>query len=383
MRDRTTAGLPYPRSAALIAFAAYTAVTDIMLPPVGSPVLRRAELQPGAVRDGRLRRCGQQRSRPVGASASWLYRPAPEARSSPRRPASPAPVPFVTPSGAIGDWASVLHYGTPVAGSRAGGDAIRRGGCRCGVRERGGPHGRRTSRCRTRPCSRSTRSSRSSSRSSTSSTGEASGTRRSPASPTASPGGGLAAASLAGRGVEFDAALARAALASAHALPSGTWLSVNVSPALAEQADKLAECLAEAPCPLVIEIGNTAETESLLDGPLGRLPGIMIAIDDAGAGYESLARIEKLRPSFMKLHRAQRQRHRAGRARAGFRPVAGHVRRGPRLQVIAEGVETEGERDALRDAGVHLGQGYFVGRPVPVDRTHDSANNARSATMLS
>ena len=37
-------------------------------------------------------------------------------------------------------------------------------------------------------------------------------------------------------------------------------------------------------------------------------------------------------------------------------------------EVIAEGVETEAERDALRDAGVHLGQGYFVGRPVPVDR---------------
>ena len=37
-------------------------------------------------------------------------------------------------------------------------------------------------------------------------------------------------------------------------------------------------------------------------------------------------------------------------------------------KVIAEGVETEAERDALRGAGVHLGQGYFVGRPVPIDR---------------
>jgi EAL domain-containing protein (putative c-di-GMP-specific phosphodiesterase class I) len=41
-------------------------------------------------------------------------------------------------------------------------------------------------------------------------------------------------------------------------------------------------------------------------------------------------------------------------------------------RVIAEGIETEAERDALRDAGVDLGQGYFLGRPVPVDRTSEA-----------
>ena len=38
-------------------------------------------------------------------------------------------------------------------------------------------------------------------------------------------------------------------------------------------------------------------------------------------------------------------------------------------RVIAEGVETDAEREALHDAGVHLAQGYLLGRPVPVDRT--------------
>ena len=33
------------------------------------------------------------------------------------------------------------------------------------------------------------------------------------------------------------------------------------------------------------------------------------------------------------------------------------------IQVIAEGVETTGERDALRDAGIHLMQGYLFARP--------------------
>lgn len=34
--------------------------------------------------------------------------------------------------------------------------------------------------------------------------------------------------------------------------------------------------------------------------------------------------------------------------------------------LIAEGVETVGERDTLLDLGVHVGQGYFFGRPAPV-----------------
>ena len=33
------------------------------------------------------------------------------------------------------------------------------------------------------------------------------------------------------------------------------------------------------------------------------------------------------------------------------------------IQVIAEGVETVGERDALRDAGIYLMQGYLFARP--------------------
>ena len=44
---------------------------------------------------------------------------------------------------------------------------------------------------------------------------------------------------------------------------------MNVSPGLANQAGKLAEILAEAPCPLVIDVGDASETVNLVDGPLG------------------------------------------------------------------------------------------------------------------
>ena len=35
------------------------------------------------------------------------------------------------------------------------------------------------------------------------------------------------------------------------------------------------------------------------------------------------------------------------------------------LDVIAEGIETAAQLDALRDLGVELGQGFLLGRPAP------------------
>jgi EAL domain-containing protein (putative c-di-GMP-specific phosphodiesterase class I) len=188
----------------------------------------------------------------------------------------------------------------------------------------------------------------------------------------------LAAANTAGIGVELDAALALAALGSAISLPAGTWLSVNVSTGLANQAGKLAEILGAAPCPLVIDIGDASATVDIVNGPLAQLPGVMIAIDDAGAGYESLARIQRLRPSFMKLHRGAVSGIENDAARQMFvRSLIDFADRHG-CKIIAEGVETEVERDALRDAGVHLAQGYFVGRPVPIDRMPGSVGAPES-----
>ena len=92
---------------------------------------------------------------------------------------------------------------------------------------------------------------------------------------------------------------------------------------------------------------------------------IRVSVDDAGAVFASFRHILELRPDFVKLdiglvrdidHDDVRQA-----LVAGIVYFAGKSG----CQLIAEGIETPGERDQLRALGVELGQGYLLGRPAP------------------
>lgn len=369
VRDRTTARAAFILAPCLlIAFAAYNVVVDIereqwghlFFAALNSCLALYAMVAFVGIRNGLVDLWMQLRA--------WLYRPVPAAKPAVATGRKAATT-LLSTSGAIGDWASVLHYG------RSSDVVTRALDARVEVPVESGFRRRPVPDWRSRP------------RAADSGVFEeytfftvfqpivdlASGVAVGYEALTRfadgqSPQAGLAAANTAGIGVELDAALARAALASAHALPHGTWLSINVSSGLAAQAEKLVEILTQAPCALVIEIGDASDTANLVDGVLRKLPDVMIAIDDAGAGYESLSRIERLHPSFLKLHRDAVSGLENDGARQMFVKSLVSFANEHGCKVIAEGVETAAERDALRAAGVHLGQGYFVGRPVPIDR---------------
>jgi EAL domain-containing protein (putative c-di-GMP-specific phosphodiesterase class I)/DNA-binding response OmpR family regulator len=165
---------------------------------------------------------------------------------------------------------------------------------------------------------------------------------------------------------EFELAAIGEAMGEAKRLPPSTFLSLNVSPAVALAAgDRLRKQLNGTGREIVLEltehvpIDDYAPLRAAIEG-LGR---VQVAVDDAGAGYASLRHILELRPAFAKLDISlvrgiDRDELRQAMA-AGIQYYA--LRTGCRL--VAEGVETVEEANTLRALGVDLAQGYLFGRP--------------------
>jgi EAL domain-containing protein (putative c-di-GMP-specific phosphodiesterase class I)/DNA-binding NarL/FixJ family response regulator len=172
-----------------------------------------------------------------------------------------------------------------------------------------------------------------------------------------------------GRGVELEVAAIRAAGRLRSALPGGAYLSVNASPdtVIADLGQEALAALADDG--LVVEVTEHAPVDDYdrLRAALAPLAaqGVRLAVDDVGAGFASLRHIVKLGPDIIKLDVALT----AGiDTDVALQAVAGAMisfaaRTG--VEIIAEGVETIGELNALIALGVDRGQGFLLGRPEP------------------
>jgi len=96
-----------------------------------------------------------------------------------------------------------------------------------------------------------------------------------------------------------------------------------------------------------------------------RSMGVSLVIDDFGTGLISLTRLGELHPAMIKLDPVfvQRLPHDAD-ARALVAGIVG-LARSLAIDVVAEGVETAEQRDALGALGCHLQQGFLFARPQP------------------
>lgn len=93
--------------------------------------------------------------------------------------------------------------------------------------------------------------------------------------------------------------------------------------------------------------------------------GISLAMDDFGTGYSSLAYLRRLPIQKLKLDRSfVEDLPEDDNAAAITRAVVG-LGQALNLTVLAEGVETSGQRKFLSEAGVKYGQGYLWARPTP------------------
>jgi len=157
----------------------------------------------------------------------------------------------------------------------------------------------------------------------------------------------------------------------------GLRISVNVSVkeiTHADYLDGIFGSVAQAgikPASVALELTEslTMEAGEAIREVLWKLKkkGFRLYLDDFGTGYSSLGSLHSLPVDTVKIDRQFIQRLEEGNE--GLEVVRAIYGLGENLGmgVIAEGVETEAQRDALRELGMNHAQGYLFARPLPVE----------------
>ena len=175
-------------------------------------------------------------------------------------------------------------------------------------------------------------------------------------------------------GLQHELELLAALLALGHLdqIPRMNPLSVNLSPTTI-MTPMFHEVFAQHQVDrVVLEVTEHAPVEDYdrLQQALSwfRERGGRLAVDDAGAGFASLRHILALKPDVIKLDitltRDIDKDHALRALARALISFAGDIG----ALIIAEGIETVEEIEALLDLGVRYGQGYRLGRPVPFDQ---------------
>jgi EAL domain-containing protein (putative c-di-GMP-specific phosphodiesterase class I) len=178
-----------------------------------------------------------------------------------------------------------------------------------------------------------------------------------------------------GRGVDLELAAVAAALGQLDELPPDAFLAVNISPETIASARMEAALVGMPSHRMILEFPERAPVNDhyALAQAVGRLRenGVRLAVDDAGAGFENLSNILELVPDIIKFDVALTRdvdtdpvRHSLASSLVSFAQQLDSV-------VVAEGIETEGELNTLREIGFGFGQGYHLGRPGPLPHTGD------------
>lgn len=119
--------------------------------------------------------------------------------------------------------------------------------------------------------------------------------------------------------------------------------------------------------PTVLEVTERATLRAIpdLQARVARLrsQGFRIAIDDLGAGYAGLTSFAALEPDIVKLDMALVRNMDREPLKQKLVGSLTNVCRDLGILVVAEGIETEGERQAATHLGCDLLQGYLLGRP--------------------
>jgi len=158
-------------------------------------------------------------------------------------------------------------------------------------------------------------------------------------------------------------------------LQPGQYVNLNFSPRhfrspeLDERFLRLVAAKRVNPAQVRIEVteGALLENPEQIGKVFDRLrdSGVLIALDDFGTGYSSLSYLHRFKLHTVKIDRSfisDLRIDEEGGSAAVVRAILA-LSRAQRLEVVAEGIETEAQRRALLSLGCELGQGYFFAKP--------------------
>lgn len=174
-------------------------------------------------------------------------------------------------------------------------------------------------------------------------------------------------ATAVGLGIELELATIDAALAGLGDLDASHYLAVNASPETICDPRLTRMLVASEPDRIVVELTeHTAITSyQALCTALDELrhEGIRVAVDDAGAGFSSLAHVLEIRPSLLKIDRSIVNGLQLDPARMALVEAIIDIANRVDATVIAEGIESRADLDCIGSLGITHAQGYFLGRP--------------------
>ena len=164
---------------------------------------------------------------------------------------------------------------------------------------------------------------------------------------------------------------------SAHAATRALTLSVNVSarqfrrPDFAEQVLQTVREIGADPQRLKLELTESVLLNDVEDaiGKMSQLrdAGVRFALDDFGTGYSSLAYLKRLPLDQLKIDQTFVRDVLTDPNDAAIVRTILALARSLDLVAVAEGVESQGQLQFLREQGCSVFQGYLFGRPRPIE----------------
>lgn len=146
--------------------------------------------------------------------------------------------------------------------------------------------------------------------------------------------------------------------------------AINISPhALADEgnSEALVQSLIAMSGQVTVEVTEsaTASVEAVFQLTRLAAAGIPAAIDDFGTGYSCIGALKALPVGTLKIDRSLLKDIEFDRRDFDIAQGVVALARSFGLNVIAEGIETEGAAERLLEAGIVQGQGFWFARPMP------------------